>query len=106
MSRPLSRRLASGVGARDQRWIEEWRSAFWEIVRKASTVDKAARTGVTFKERDERQRGAITDRTDWTLRPEAVSLSNPPAGEISPISRFSWAALLWNLAVVPRGAYV
>ncbi len=106
MSRPLSRRLASGVGAPDQRWIEEWRSAFWEIVRKASTVDKAARTGVTFNERDERQRGAITDRTDWTFRPEAVSLSNPRAGEISQIARFAWTALHWNVAVVLWGAYV
>jgi hypothetical protein len=55
MSRILLQRLASGVGARDQRWVEEWRSAFWEIVRKASTVDKAARTDVTFNERDEMQ---------------------------------------------------
>jgi hypothetical protein len=63
MSRILLQRLASGVGARDQRWIEEWRSAFWEIVRKASTVAKAARTDVTFNERDENS-GATTDSTD------------------------------------------
>ena len=35
MSRILSQRLASGLGAGDQPWVEEWRSAFWEIVRKA-----------------------------------------------------------------------
>jgi hypothetical protein len=57
MSRILLQRLASGVGASDQRWIEEGRNSFWEIVLKASTVDKAARADGTFNERDERQRG-------------------------------------------------
>jgi hypothetical protein len=45
MSRTLSQRLASGVGAGNVRWIEEPGVAFWKIVRKASTVDKAARVG-------------------------------------------------------------
>ena len=57
MSRILSQRLASGVGAGDVRWIEEWGTAFWKIVHKASTVDKAARADGTFNERDDRQRG-------------------------------------------------
>jgi hypothetical protein len=33
------------VGAGNVRWIEEPGVAFWKIVRKASTVDKAARVG-------------------------------------------------------------
>jgi hypothetical protein len=45
MSRILSQRLASGVGAGIVRWIEEQRTAFREIVRKASSVDKAAPDG-------------------------------------------------------------
>jgi hypothetical protein len=45
MSGILSQRLASGVGAGNVLGIEEWGTAFWKIVRKASTVDKAARVG-------------------------------------------------------------
>jgi hypothetical protein len=57
MSRILSQRLASGVGSGDLRWIEEWNTALWKIVRKASTVEGAARADVTFNEGDETQRG-------------------------------------------------
>src|SRR5437660_1104559 len=105
MSRILSQRLASGVGARDLRWIEEWRTAFWKIVRKASTVEKRfAPTGLSMNEM--RGSGAVTDSTDWTFWPEAVLLSNPRAGEISRVGRFAWAALCWNVAVVLWGGYV
>jgi hypothetical protein len=57
MSRILSQRLASGMGASDLCWIGESRTAFGEIVRNASIIDKAARADGTFKERSERQRG-------------------------------------------------
>ena len=39
LSRILSQRLAPGVGAGDVYWVKEWGSAFWKIVRKASSVD-------------------------------------------------------------------
>ncbi len=39
LSRILWQRLAPGVGA-GVRWTEEWGTAFWKIVRKASSVDK------------------------------------------------------------------
>ena len=32
------------------RWIEEWGTAFWKIVRKASTVGGAPRPNATFNE--------------------------------------------------------
>ena len=54
MSRILSQRLASGVGAGDVRWIEEWGTTFWKIVRKASSVEEAARTNATFGSRHQR----------------------------------------------------
>jgi hypothetical protein len=43
MSRILPGGLASGVGAGDLRWIEEPRATIWEIVRKASSVEKTDR---------------------------------------------------------------
>ncbi len=86
------------------RWIEEWGTAFWKIVRKASSVDKRlAPTGLSMKEL--RRNGAITD-TDWTFLPKAVLLSNPRGREISHVARFAWTALYWNVAVVLWGAYV
>ncbi len=104
MSRILSQRLASGVGAGDVRWIEEWGTAFWKIVHKASSVDKRlAPTGLSMKEL--RGSGAITD-TNWTFWPKAVLLSKPRAREISHVARFAWTALYWNVAVVLWGAYV
>ncbi len=128
MSRILLQRLASGVGASGQRWIEEWKSAFWEIVRKASTVDKAARTDVTFNERDEMQwsdhgsgsrhqrvsfipgpqpsPGACGDTPDSTVWPKTILRSHSRARGISHLARFAWAALCWNVAVVLWGAYV
>jgi hypothetical protein len=64
VSRILSRRLASGVGAGDLRWIEEWGTAFWKIVRKASTVEGVPRpTRLSMK--GMRGSGAITDSADW-----------------------------------------
>src|SRR5260370_28244549 len=102
MSRPLSQRLASGVGAGDVRWIEEWGTAFWKIVRKASSVDKRlAPTGLSMKEL--RGSGAITD-TNWTFWPKAVLFSNPRAREVSRVARFAGTALYWNVAVVLWGA--
>ncbi len=128
MSRILLQRLASGVGASGQRWIEEWKSAFWEIVRKASTVDKAARTDVTFNERDEMQWSdhgsgsrhqrvsfipgpqpspvACGDTPDSTVWPKTILRSHSRARGISHLARFAWAALCWNVAVVLWGAYV
>jgi cytochrome c oxidase assembly protein subunit 15 len=53
-----------------------------------------------------RIRGAITDCIDWTFWPKAVLPSNPRAREMSHVSRFAWAALYWNVAVVLWGAYV
>jgi hypothetical protein len=44
------------VGAGDVLSIEERGTWFWEIGRKASTVDKAVRADRIFDERDERQR--------------------------------------------------
>jgi hypothetical protein len=43
MSRSLSQRLASGVGARDVRWIEKCGTPFWKIERKALSVGKSLR---------------------------------------------------------------
>jgi hypothetical protein len=54
MSRILSQRLASGVGAGIVRWIEEQRISFREIVRQASVLDKAARVDRTFRSRHQR----------------------------------------------------
>jgi hypothetical protein len=63
MSRILSQRLASGVGAGDLRWIEEWGTAFWKIVGKASTVEGTPRpTRLSMK--GMRGSGAITDSAD------------------------------------------
>ena len=104
MSRILWQRLAPGVGAGDVRWIEEWGTAFWKIVRKASSVDKRlALTGLSMKEL--RGSGAITD-TDWTFWPEAVLLFNPRTREVSHVVRFAWTTLYWNVAVILWGAYV
>lgn len=86
------------------RWVEQSRTAFGEIVRKASSVNRAARADETFNERDERQ-GTLTD-TDWIFWPKAVLLSNPRAREITHVARFAWTALYWNVAVVLWGAYV
>src|SRR6266567_4738041 len=53
-----------------------------------------------------RDRGAITDSTDWAFWPKTVLLSNPRARETSHVARFAWTALYWNVAVVLWGAYV
>src|SRR6267143_847841 len=128
MSRSLSQRLASGVGAGDVQWIEESRTAFWEIVRKASSVDNTARADGTFPERDERQRddhgsgsrhqrvssiprlqpfsAACADTPDSTFWPKPILRSHSRAGGLSHVARFAWTALYWNIAVVLWGAYV
>ena len=51
----LWQRLAAGVGAGNPRRVEEWKTEFWQIVRKASSVDQRRADG-TFNERDERHR--------------------------------------------------
>src|ERR1700733_2849556 len=130
MSRILSQRLASGVGAGagDVRRIEQWTTAFSKIVRKAWSVDK--RLAPTERSTNEmRDSGAITDSrsrhqrisflpglqtslaacadtTDPTFGPETTLRSDSRAGEILQVVRFAWTTLYWNVAVVLCGAYV
>ena len=61
------------------RWIEEWGTGFWKIVRTPSSLDKQlAPTGLSAIEM--RGSGAITN-TDRTFWQEAILLSNPRASE-------------------------
>ena len=73
-------------------------------MRQASSVDEqlGLREPSTIEMRGSE---AITD-TDWTFWPKAVLLSSPRAPKISPVARFAWTALYWNVAVVLWGAYV
>jgi heme a synthase len=105
LSRILWQRLAAGVGAGNLRGIEEWKTEFWKIVRKASSVDqRLAQTGLSTNEM--RGTGAITESTDGRFWPKTVLLSSPRARGISHVARFAWTALCWNVAVVLWGAYV
>jgi heme a synthase len=97
------------------RWIEECRTAFWEIVRKASSVDKAARADGTFGSRHQRlsflhglqpSSAACDDTPDSTFSPTTILLSHARPGGMSQVARFAWTALYWNIAVVLWGAYV
>jgi hypothetical protein len=54
-------------------WIEESRTAFWEIVRKASSVDNTARADGTFPEGDERQRDDHGSGSRHQRRPKKVN---------------------------------
>src|ERR1700720_1251618 len=102
MSRLLSQRLASGVGAGNVRWIKEGRTAFWEIVRKASSVNKAARADGAFGSRHQRvsflhglqPSPAVCDDThDSTFSPKIILLFHSRPGEMSQVARFAWTAL-------------
>jgi heme a synthase len=84
-------------------------------VHKASSVDKAARADGTFRSRHQRvsflhglqqSPAACTDTTDLTFSSTTTVLSHSRPGEKSQVSRFAWAALYWNVAVVLWGAYV
>src|SRR5437016_14175997 len=89
--------------------------AFWEIVHKASSVDKAARADGTFRSRHQRvsvlhglqpSPAACTETIDLTFSPTTTALSHSRPRETSQVHRFAWAALYWNVAVVLWGAYV
>jgi cytochrome c oxidase assembly protein subunit 15 len=84
-------------------------------VRKASSVDKAARADGAFGSRHQRvsvlhgpqPSPAVCDGTrDSTFAPKTIFLSHSRPGEISQVARFAWTALYWNVAVVLWGAYV
>jgi cytochrome c oxidase assembly protein subunit 15 len=103
------------VGTGDVRWIKERRIAFWEIVRKASSVDKAARADGTFGSRHQQvsllhglqpSPAACDDTRDPTLSPTTILLSHSRPGGMPQVARFAWIALYWNVAVVLWGAYV
>jgi cytochrome c oxidase assembly protein subunit 15 len=74
-------------------------------VRKASSVEKAARAGA-LSMNEMRGSEVITDSTDWALWPKTVLFSNLRVREMSQVARFAWTALYWNVAVVLWGAYV
>jgi len=84
-------------------------------VRKASSVDKAARADGTFGSRHQGvsflhglqlSAAACDDTPDSTFLPTAIPLSQSRPREMSQVARFAWAALYWNVAVVLWGAYV
>jgi len=84
-------------------------------VRKASSVDKAARADRTVGSRHQRvsllhglpPSPAVWDDTpDSTFSPATMLLSHSRPGAMSQVTRFAWAALYWNVAVVLWGAYV
>jgi heme a synthase len=84
-------------------------------VRKASSVDKAARTHGTFGSRHQRvsllhglqpSPAACDDTRDPPFSPTTILLSRPRPGEMPQVARFAWTALYWNVAVVLWGAYV
>jgi cytochrome c oxidase assembly protein subunit 15 len=84
-------------------------------VRKASSLDKAARAEATFGSRYQRVSlahgfqpfpAACDDTREATFSPPTILLSNSRARGISHVARFAWTALYWNVAVVLWGAYV
>jgi heme a synthase len=84
-------------------------------VRKASSVDKAARADGTFGSRYQRvsflhglqlSPAACDDTPDSTFSPITIPLSHSGPGEMLQVARLAWAALYWNVAVVLWGAYV
>lgn len=84
-------------------------------MRKASSVDKAARADGTFGSRHQRlsfldglqpSPAACDDTPDSTFSPTTILLSYSRPGEMSQVARFAWTALYWNVAVVLWGAYV
>ena len=84
-------------------------------MRKASSVDKAARADGSFGSRHQRvsllhglqpSPAARDDTRDPTFSPTTILLSHSRPGEIPQVARFAWTALYWNVAVVLWGAYV
>ena len=84
-------------------------------MRKASSVDKAARAHGTFGSRHSRvsllhglqpSPAACDDTRDPTFSPTTILLSRPRPGEMPKVARFAWTALYWNVAVFLWGAYV
>jgi heme a synthase len=84
-------------------------------VRKASSVNEAARADGTFGSRHQRvsflhglqpSPAACDDTPDSTFSPTTIPLSHSRPGEMSQVARFAWTALYWNVAVVLWGAYV
>jgi heme a synthase len=83
-------------------------------VRKASSVDKAARAHRTFGSRQQRlsflhgqpSPAACDDTPDSTFSATTILLSHSRPGGMSQVARFAWTALYWNVAVVLWGAYV
>jgi heme a synthase len=84
-------------------------------VRKASSVDKAARADGTFGSRHQRlsflhglqpSPAACDDTRDPTFSPTTILLSHSRPGGMPQVARFAWATLYWNVAVVLWGAYV
>ncbi len=84
-------------------------------MRKASSVDKAARADGTFGSRHQRlsflhglqpSPTACDDTRDPTFSPTTILLSHSRPSGMPQVARFAWAALYWNVAVVLWGAYV
>jgi cytochrome c oxidase assembly protein subunit 15 len=84
-------------------------------VRKASTLDKAARADGTLGSRHQRvsllhglqpSPAACDDTRDSTFSPKTILLSHSRPGGMSQVARFAWTALYWNVAVALWGAYV
>jgi cytochrome c oxidase assembly protein subunit 15 len=84
-------------------------------VRKASSVNKAARADGTFEFRHQRvsfrhclqpSPAACDDTRDTTLSPTTILLSHSRPSKMPQVARFAWTALCWNVAVVLWGAYV
>ena len=75
-------------------------------MRKASSVNKAARADGTFGSRHQRvsflhslqpSPAACDDTHDSTFSPKTILLSHSQRGEISQVARFAWTALYWNV---------
>jgi heme a synthase len=83
-------------------------------VRKASSVIKAAHAigtfgschQVSFPHRLQPSPAVWHDTRDSMFSPKTILLSDPRPGGMSPVARFAWTALYWNVAVVLWGAYV
>jgi heme a synthase len=84
-------------------------------VRKASSVDKAARADGTFGSRHQRvsfphvlqpSPAACDDTPDSTFSHTSILLSHSRPRGMSQVARFAWTALYWNVVVVLWGAYV
>jgi heme a synthase len=84
-------------------------------VRKASSINKAARAEGTFGSRHQRvsflhglqpSPAAWDDTRDSAFSPKTILLSHSRPGEMPQVARFAWTVLYFNVAVVLLGAYV